>query len=47
MKKASRNVFVERSNGNMSKTLIAYFSTSGETARLAKTLAGVTGGDLF
>ena len=31
----------------MSKTLIAYFSTSGETARLAKTLAGVTGGDLF
>ena len=33
--------------GNMSKTLIAYFSASGETARLAKTLAGVTGGDLF
>ena len=31
----------------MSKTLIAYFSTSGETARLAKTLADVTGGDLF
>ena len=31
----------------MSKTLIAYFSASGETARLAKTLAGVTGGDLF
>ena len=26
----------------MSKTLIAYFSVSGETARLAKTLAGVT-----
>ena len=33
--------------GNMSKTLIAYFSASGGTARLAKTLAGVTGGDLF
>ena len=31
----------------MSKTLIAHFSASGETARLAKTLAGVTGGDLF
>ena len=31
----------------MSKTLIAYFSASGETARLAKTLASVTGGDLF
>ncbi len=29
------------------KTLIAYFSASGETARLAKTLASVTGGDLF
>ena len=29
------------------KTLVAYFSASGETARLAKTLAGVTGGDLF
>ena len=31
----------------MSKTLIAYFSASGETARLAKTIADVTGGDLF
>lgn len=31
----------------MSKTLIAYFSASGETARLAKTIAGATGGDLF
>ena len=31
----------------MSKMLIAYFSSSGETSRLAKTLAGVTGGDLF
>ena len=31
----------------MSKILVAYFSASGETARLAKTLAGVTGGDLF
>ena len=29
------------------KTLIAYFSASGETARLAKTLASVTGGELF
>ena len=29
------------------KTLVAYFSASGETAKLAKTLAGVTGGDLF
>lgn len=31
----------------MSKTLIAYFSASGETARLATTIADVTGGDLF
>ena len=31
----------------MSKILIAYFSASGETARLANTLASVTGGDLF
>ena len=31
----------------MSKILVAFFSASGETARLAKTLAGVTGGDLF
>lgn len=31
----------------MSKVLVAYFSASGETARLAKTIAGVTGGDLF
>ena len=30
------------------KTLVAYFSASGvTTAKLAKTLAGVTGGDLF
>lgn len=28
------------------KTLIAYFSASGETARLARTIAGVCGGDL-
>ncbi len=31
----------------MKKTLVAYFSASGETARLAKTIAGVTGGELF
>ena len=31
----------------MSKTLVAYFSASGETARLAETIAEVTGGDLF
>lgn len=31
----------------MKKCLVAYFSASGETARLAKTLSGVTGGDLF
>ncbi len=31
----------------MDKTLIAFFSASGETARLAKTIAGVTGGELF
>ena len=31
----------------MSNVLVAYFSASGETARLAKTLAGVIGGDLF
>lgn len=29
------------------KTLVAYFSASGQTAKLAKTLAGVTGGNLF
>ena len=31
----------------MSKILVAYFSAGGETARLAKTIAEVTGGDLF
>ena len=31
----------------MSKTLVAYFSASGETARLAKTLAQAAGGDLY
>lgn len=31
----------------MKKNLVAYFSARGETARLAKTLADVTGGDLF
>ena len=31
----------------MKKGLVAYFSASGETAKLAKTLAGVTGSDLF
>lgn len=31
----------------MSKILVAYFSASGETACLAKTLAGAIGGDLF
>ena len=31
----------------MSNILVAYFSASGETARLAATLAGVTGGTLF
>ena len=31
----------------MNKILIAYFSASGETAKLAKTLSAVTGGDLF
>ena len=28
----------------MKKILVAYFSASGETARLAKTIADVTGG---
>ena len=31
----------------MSKILVAYFSASGETKKLAKTVADVTGGDLF
>lgn len=31
----------------MRKILVAYFSASGETAKLAKTVAEVTGGDLF
>lgn len=30
----------------MSKTLVAYFSASGSTAKLAKTLASVVGGNL-
>ena len=29
------------------KALVAYFSASGQTAKLAKTIAGVTGGDIF
>ena len=29
------------------KALVAYFSASGQTARLAKTIADVTGGDLY
>ena len=31
----------------MKKILVAYFSASGETAKLAGTIAGVTGGNLF
>ena len=31
----------------MIKTLIAYFSASGTTERLANTLAKVTGGELY
>ena len=31
----------------MKTVLVAYFSASGETARLAKTIAEATGGDLF
>ena len=31
----------------MSKVLVAYFSASGVTKRLATTLAQATGGDLF
>ena len=31
----------------MNKILIAYFSASGETGKLAKTLSAGTGGDLF
>lgn len=31
----------------MNKILIAYFSAGGETAKLAKTLSAVTGGNLF
>lgn len=31
----------------MKKTLIAYFSASGSTAKLAKTFAGATGGTLY
>ena len=31
----------------MKKILIAYFSAGGETAKLAKTIADVAGGDLF
>ena len=31
----------------MAKTLVAYFSASGVTARAARAIAGATGGDLF
>ena len=31
----------------MKKALVAYFSASGQTAKLAQNIAGVTGGDLF
>ena len=31
----------------MKKILVAYFSASGETAKLAKTISAVTSGDLF
>lgn len=31
----------------MGRILVAYFSAGGETAKLAKTVAEVTGGDLF
>ena len=31
----------------MSKTLVAYFSASGVTAKLAKTLAQAAGGELY
>lgn len=31
----------------MSKILVAYFSASGQTARLAETIAAAAGGDLF
>ena len=31
----------------MSKTLVAYFSASGVTAKLAKTIANTVGGDLY
>ena len=32
---------------NGKNILVAYFSASGETARLARTIASATGGDLF
>ena len=32
---------------SMAKKLVAYFSASGVTARLAKTLGEATGGDLY
>ena len=32
---------------NGKKILVAYFSASGETERLARTIASATGGDLF
>ena len=31
----------------MKKVLVAYFSASGETAKLARTISAVTSGDLF
>ena len=34
-------------DGSMGKTLVAYFSASGTTAKVAKDLAAATGADLF
>ena len=42
----SKNTSQKTEGNTMNKTLVAYFSATGNTAKLAKTLASVVGGDL-
>ena len=43
----SQNTSQKTEGNTMNKTLVAYFSATGNTAKLAKTLASVVGGDLY
>jgi flavodoxin len=42
----SKNTSQKSEENKMNKTLVAYFSATGNTAKLARTLAAVVGGDL-